>query len=72
MPSRRERAKMIEPNYIHVRHQRAQSVDAPTIITPTKYVPVVHGIAPQLSLRAEVIGRHSGDKTRPIPLVQLK
>ena len=65
-------AEMIEANHVHVSQQSAQPVDAPAIAGPAKRLPVVNRIAPELSLRAEIIGRHSGDEARPVLLVQQK
>ena len=64
VPGRREGAEMIQPNHVHVGQQRAQAVDAPAISAPTKRVPVVDGVAPELPFRAEVVGRHPGDDRR--------
>src|SRR6516164_10352894 len=62
MPCRRERAEMIQPKNVHLSQQGAQAVDAPTIAGSANSVPVVDGVAPKLSLRAEIIGRDSGDE----------
>ena len=59
VPGRRERAEMIQPDHVHVGQQRAQAVDAPAISALAKRVPVVDGVAPELPVRAEVVGRHA-------------
>src|SRR4030095_11337888 len=63
---------MIQANHVNVSQQRAQTRDAPTIAVLPKSVPVIDGVAPKLSLRAEVIGRNTGYETRPALLVQQK
>jgi len=65
VPGRRETAKMIQPNHVDMRQQGPQTVDAPAITGTAKNIPVVNGIAPCLPIRAEVIGRHTGDESRP-------
>ena len=52
--------------------QSLQSRDAPSIVRLTKNVPVVDGVTPKLPLRAEVIGRDTGDDAWPALLVQQK
>src|SRR5439155_5495875 len=58
--------------HVDVGKQRAQTADAPTITGLPKSLPVIDGVAPKLSLRAEVIGRHTGNEARPALLVQQK
>src|ERR1700685_4658101 len=62
VPGSREPAEVIQTNQIDVSQQSEQSIDAPSITGRTQGIPVVNGIAPQLTLRAEIIGRNSGDE----------
>src|ERR1700678_1267709 len=62
VPRSREPAEVIEANHIDVSQQSTQPIDAPAITSRTHRIPVVNGIAPQLTLRAEIIGRNSGDE----------
>ena len=66
VPGRRKAAEVIEPNHVHVSQQSPQAVDAPAIAGLAKRLPIVNRIAPELSLSAEVVGRHSGDEARPV------
>src|SRR5271169_1275855 len=72
MPCGRKTAKMIEQNYIDVNQQGPQAIDAPLESGLAQGVPVVDGIAPELSLGAEVVGRHAGDETRPKVVIEEK
>jgi hypothetical protein len=72
MPSRDEASKVVQANHINVRQQRAQAANPPAIARLAMGVPVVKRIAPELSLRAEIIGRHAGDEARTALLVQQK
>src|ERR1700728_1287907 len=70
VPRSREPAEVIQANHIDVSQQSAQPIDAPPITSRTHGIPVVNGIAPQLTLRAEIIGRNSGDEARPMLLIE--
>src|SRR5215469_298785 len=72
MPCRGKSAEMIQTNYTHVIEQRAHPVDAPLVTGPSKSVPIVDWIAPELALTAEVVWGHAGFKALPAPLVQQK
>src|SRR5580698_330451 len=61
---------MIQANHIDVSQQSTQSIDAPSITSRTPRIPVVNGIAPQLTLCAEIIGRNSGDEAWPMLLIE--
>ena len=61
---------MIQPNHVHMRQQRAQTVYAPPVSSPPRSVPVVNRVTPELSQGAEVIGRHASDKTWPVLVVE--
>src|SRR6266498_3300180 len=63
---------MIQANHVDMSQQRAQPRDAPRIAGLPESVPVVDGVAPKLSLRAEEIGRHTGNEAWPVLLVQQK
>src|ERR1700681_3170577 len=63
---------MIQANHVDASQQRPQPRDAPMIAGLPKSVPVIDGVAPKLSLRAEVIGWHTGNEERPALLVQQK
>src|ERR1700688_425004 len=70
MPRGCESTEVIQPNYVCVSQQNAQPIDAPAITNRTKGVPVVNRIAPQLSLRAEIVGRNAGDEAWPTLLIE--
>src|ERR1700736_1699632 len=70
VPRGRESTEVIQANQIYVSQQSPQPLYAPPIIRRTKGIPVVDGIAPQLSLRAEIIGRNPGNKAWPTLLIQ--
>ena len=70
VPGGREPAKMIQADHVHVGEQRTDAIDAPAIAGPTQGVPVIDGVAPQLSLRAKIIRRHTGYEARPVPVVE--
>src|SRR3984957_18362076 len=70
VPRSREDAEVIQANHIDVSQQSTQPIDAPSITSRTQDIPVVNGIAPQLTLRAEIIGRNSGDEARPMLLIE--
>src|SRR5215510_12468448 len=72
VPGRSKGTEMIQANHIDVGQQRAQPGDAPTIAGPAKNIPVICGVAPKLSLRAEVVRRNTGNEARPTLLVQQK
>src|SRR5215467_14156197 len=67
-----ESAKVIEADCIHMIEQSTYSVDRPTIAAGAKPFPVVNRIAPQLSLRAEVVGGNAGNEPRPVIFVEKK
>src|ERR1700691_3732369 len=66
----REPAEVIQTNYIDVSQESTQPIDAPPITSRTHGIPVVNRIAPQLTLRAEIIGRNSRDKAWPLLLIE--
>src|SRR5271155_3183028 len=70
VPRRREPAEVIQANHIDVSQHGAQPIDAPPITSRTHGIPVVNGIAPQLTLCAEIIGRNSGDEFWPMLLIE--
>src|SRR5206468_8852725 len=70
VPRGSESAEVIEADGVDVSQQGAQAVDAPAVATRGQRVPVVDRIAPPLSLRAEVVWRHSGDDARPVLCVE--
>src|ERR1700729_3784448 len=70
VPRSREPAEVIQANHIDVSQQSTQPIDAPSITSRTQGIPVVNRIAPQLTLRAEIIGRNSGDEARPMLLIE--
>src|ERR1700733_7361208 len=72
MPRRDQAAEMIQANYIDVGQQRAQTANPPAIAGPAMGIPVVNRIAPKLSRRAEIIGRHTGNEARMVMLVDEK
>src|ERR1700733_14635882 len=70
VPASRESAEVIQANHIDVSQQSTQPIDAPAITGRTQGIPVVNGIAPQLTLRAEIIGRNSSDEAWPMLLIE--
>src|SRR5215471_4039423 len=70
VPCGRETAEVIKANRIHVSEQGTQAVDRPAITGCANRIPVVNGIAPQLSLGAEIVGRHTGNEAWPALLVE--
>src|SRR5580658_7118034 len=70
VPSSREPAEVIQPNHIDMSQQSTQSIDAPSITSRTQGIPVVNGNAPQLTLRAEIIWRHTGEEAWPMLLIE--
>src|SRR5580692_1854690 len=70
MPCSHKPAEVIQANHIDVSQQSTQPIDAPPITSRTQGIPVVNGIAPQLTLRAEIIGRNSGDEAWPMLLIE--
>src|ERR1700751_2370576 len=70
VPCGREAAEVIQPNRIHVGEQGSYSIDRPAITRRTQRVPVVNGISPQLTLRAEIVRRNTRHEARPAILVQ--
>ena len=70
VPGGRKSAEVIQPNRIHVSKQGTHAINRPPIAGCAKRVPVVNRISPQLSLRAEVVRRDSGHKSRPAMLIE--
>src|SRR5277367_1604324 len=50
--------------------QGTQPVETPSITSGAQSIPVVDRVTPQLSLRAEIVGRDSGNEARPALFVQ--
>jgi hypothetical protein len=63
---------MIQAHDVYVSQQRSQAVDAPPVTGPPKRLPIIDGIAPQLPLCAEIVGRNAGNKSRPVMFIQQK
>ena len=70
MPRRCERAKMIQTNHIYVCEQSTQTIDAPTIASLPKCLPVVDRVAPKLTLSTEIIRGHASHEARLSLVVQ--
>src|SRR5271154_590018 len=70
VPRSREPAEVIQANHIDMGQQSTEPIDAPPITSRTHSIPVVNGIAPQLTLRAEIIGRNSGNEAGPMLLIE--
>jgi hypothetical protein len=62
VPRGREPKEVIQANQVHVRQEGTHAVDAPSITSRTKDIPVVNGVTPQLSLRAEIVGGNPATK----------
>src|SRR5262245_36050720 len=72
MPRCSKSTEMIEANDVNVRQHRTRPIDPPAISACPKRAPVVDRIAPSLSLRAEVVGRHTRDDARPVLGIEKK
>src|SRR5580658_2684730 len=72
MPGRRKATEMIQTNYVYMAQQSAQTSNPPTVAGLSKNFPVVNRIAPELSPRTEIVGRHTGDETRPASFAEEK
>src|ERR1700730_11585347 len=70
VPRGLEPAEVIQANHIDVSQQSTQPIDAPPITSRTHGIPVINGIAPQLTLCAEIIGRNSGDEAWTMLLIE--
>jgi len=70
VPRGAKTAEVIQTDDIHKSEKRAEAIDAPAIAALPQAFPVVDGVTPELPLRAEVIRRHAGDKSRTAMLVQ--
>src|ERR1700733_3661087 len=70
VPGSGEPAEMIHADHIYMIQQGTQPIDTPTITSRPQGVPVVNGIAPQLTLRAEIVGGNPGDKAWPTSLIE--
>src|SRR5881296_3838246 len=70
VPGSREAPEMIQTEHVHVRQQNAHAVDVPAVAGAAQSRPVIDGIAPELPLSAEVVGRYPGDEAGPVLLVQ--
>src|SRR5262249_14298029 len=66
VPCRRECSEVIEADRVDVAEQGPQAIDAPAVATRGQRVPVIDRIAPELSSRAEVVRRHTGDDAWPV------
>src|SRR6202020_3123726 len=56
VPRSREPAEVIQANHIDMSQQSTQPIDAPPITSRTSGIPVVNGITPTLTRRADKIG----------------
>lgn len=72
MPRGGESPKMIQTNSIHMREERAQPIDRSSIPRGTQRIPVINRVAPQLTLRAEIVRRDACDETWPTLVVEKK
>src|SRR5215472_5032866 len=70
VPCGREPAEVIQANRVHVSEQGAHPVNRPPITRRAEGIPVVDGIAPQLSLRTEIVRGHTGNESRPTMLIK--
>src|SRR5262249_55330371 len=72
MPRCCESTKMVKANHIHMGEQSMHAIDAPAIASLSQRLPVVDGVAPELSVGAEVIGRYTSYELWLVLLVQQK
>src|SRR4029077_6802223 len=63
---------MIKAHEVHVSQQRSQAVYAPAVTGPLKRLPIIDGVAPELPLRAEMVGRNAGHESRTMAFIQQK
>src|SRR5712692_1316483 len=70
VPGGCESAEMVQADRVHVSQQGAQAVDGPAVTGTTKRVPVIDGVAPELSPGAEVVRRHTGNDPWSVARVQ--
>src|SRR5215471_19860049 len=64
--------KMVEPDHVDIRQQRTEAIKAPPVARCSDGVPVINRISPELSQRAEIIGRYSGNEAWPVSLIELE
>jgi hypothetical protein len=55
---------MIQPNHIHVSKERAQTIYKESEAGAAKGIPIIDGVAPELSVLTEIVRGHPGDKSR--------
>ncbi len=72
LPIGLEAAEMIEPDQVHEREQRANTIDPPLKAGLAVRLPLVDGVAPELAGRREVVGRHAGHHLGPPLPIELK
>src|ERR1700757_326863 len=63
-PSSNEGPEMIQPNTIHVSKESAQTIYKKSEPGAAECIPIIDGVAPQLSVLTEIVRGHSGDKSR--------
>src|SRR5262249_17774706 len=64
--------KMVEPDHVDICQQRAEPLNAPPVPCGSDGAPVIDRIPPELSQRAEIIGRYSGNEAWPVSFIELE
>src|SRR5579871_5652206 len=70
MPGGCKSAEVVQTNRVHVKQQGANPINRPAVAGCAQCIPVVNRIAPQLSLRTEVVRRNPRYKSRPAVLIE--
>ena len=67
-----ESAEVVDANPVHGGKQRVEARDPPGVSGPLEHVPLVVWVPPELSRRAEVVGRHARHDAGTAVSVELK
>src|SRR5262249_49669980 len=59
-------------DHVDIRQQRTEAINAPPVAFCSDSVPVIDGVSPELSQRAEIIGRYSGNEAWPVSFIELE
>ena len=61
---------MIQANYVHISKESSQAVYIEAEASFTEGIPIVHRVAPKLSVFAEIVWRHPSNKSRTVLFVE--
>jgi hypothetical protein len=70
VPCCRKSSEVVQSDSINMGKQSTNPIDGPPVPGCAKRIPVVHGIAPQLSLRTELVGGDTGHEARSPMLIK--